>query len=133
GYSGVDTTTPVYDSATAAAAAAGTSHTTPAVDVPEQGWLVYGTVTRHAPGAAGVSSWTSSDGGTLRYQAASNAGSADITICVWDSGPLSAALGVTRTLTFTLTEDRATLFAVALLPAAAPPASVGWTVGAVPI
>ncbi|SBT64210.1 hypothetical protein GA0070622_1180 [Micromonospora sediminicola] len=124
-YRGLDATTPVT-AASMVAGTSGTTQTTPAVDVPEGGWLVYGVVTRHAPGAAGVATWSSSAGGdTKRADAATNAGSADITMAVWDSGgPMAAATGVTRTLTSSLSEGNAVVFALALKPASiTPPAA----------
>lgn len=125
-YRNIDPDEPIYDSAIAAGSA-GTSHTTPAVDVPAGGWIVYGAVTRHTPGGAGVVTWSSS--GTdpqERYDDASNAGSADITMCVFDTGAaLDAATGVTRTLTSSAAIDSVVTFAVALRPAEAPPGSGG--------
>lgn len=127
-YRNVDPDAPIYDYAIAALAST-TSHVTPAVDVPEGGWIVYGVVTRDTPGGAGVVTWTSS--GTApaeRYDAASNAGSADITMAVYDSaGPLSAATGVTRTLTSSAALDNVVAFAVALKPSATPPGGGGAT------
>lgn len=125
-YRGVDPAAPIYDWALTPGDE-GTSHTTPAVDVPAGGWLVYGAVTRHTPGATGATTWTSS--GTdpqERYEAASNAGSADITFVVYDTGvALDAAADVTRTLTSSQAEDALALFAVALKPDATPPGGGG--------
>ncbi|QLQ38000.1 hypothetical protein [Micromonospora robiginosa] len=122
-YRGLDVTTPVA-AASMVAGVSGTSQTTPAVDVPAGGWLVYGVATRHAPGAAGASTWSSSASGEAeRAELATNAGSADVTLAVWDSGgPLTAATGVTRTLTSSLSEGNAVVFAIALKPDAAAPA-----------
>lgn len=125
-YRNVDPDAPIYDWAIAAGAGT-TSHPTPAVDVPDGGWIVYGAVTRETPGGAGVTTWTSS--GTApaeRYDAASNSGSADITMCVFDTGTaLDAATGVTRTLTSSAAVDNVVTFAIALKPAEAPPGGGG--------
>lgn len=127
-YRNVHPTEPIYDFAIADGSS-GTSHATPAVDVPAGGWIVYGAVTRHTPGGGGTVTWTSS--GTSpqeRYDAASNAGSADITMAVYDTGTaLDAATGVTRTLTSSATVGNVATFAVALTPAVAPPGSGGET------
>lgn len=122
-YRGLDGTTPVA-AASMVAGTSGTTQTTPAVDVPAGGWLVYGVATRHAPGAAGVAAWSSSAGGEAkRADLATNAGSADITLAVWDSGgPLSAATGVTRTLTSSISEGNAVVFAIVLKPDSTTPA-----------
>lgn len=128
-YRNVHPTEPIYDFAIAALAST-TSHVTPAVDVPAGGVLVYGAVTRDTPGGAGVVTWTSS--GTApqeRYDAASNSGSADITMAVYDSGaPLDAAIGVTRTLTSSAALDNVVAFAIALNPAVPPPGASGETI-----
>lgn len=120
-YRGVDPTAPVV-AAQMVAGVAGTAQTTPPVDVPAGCWLVYGVATRHTPGAAGVASWSSSGASDARRMSmATNAGSADITMAVFDSaGPLPAATGVTRTLTSSMTEQNAVVFAIVLRPAAAP-------------
>lgn len=132
-YRNVDPDSPIHDWAVADSAA-GTSHATPAVDVPDGGWLVYGVVTRHTPGGAGVVTWSSS--GTApaeRYDAASNAGSADITIAVYDSGAaLAEATGVTRTLTSSASVANAVVFAVSLKPGVAPPGGGGGGATTVP-
>ncbi|WP_431881811.1 hypothetical protein [Micromonospora chalcea] len=117
-YRGLHATTPI----SAAAVTAGVSsavQTTPPVNVPAGGWLVYGVAARHTPGAVGVSSWsTSATGEAKRADLATNSGSSDITIAVFDSGgPLSATTGATRTLTSTIAETNAVVFAVALNPA----------------
>jgi hypothetical protein len=119
-YRGLDAATPV-SAASMVAGVSGTTQTTPAVDVPAGGWLVYGVATRHAPGAVGLSTWSSSASGEAkRAELATNAGSADITLAVWDSGgPLSATTGATRTLTSSISEGNAVVFAVALNPDAA--------------
>lgn len=119
-YRGVHATAPIADWAVAPGDS-GTAHVTPAVDVPAGGWIVYGVVTRHT-GGIGVATWTSS--GTApneRYDAASNSGSADITMAVYDSGVFAAAAtNVTRTVTSSLTEATLALFAVALAPGSPP-------------
>ena len=127
-YRGVDPDAPIYDWAIAAGAGT-TSHVTPAVDVPDGGWLIYGAVTRDTPGGGGVVTWTSSGSAPAeRYDAASNAGSADITMAVFDSGAaLSEATGVTRTLTSSAALDNVVAFAVALKPAVEPPGAGGAT------
>ena len=130
-YRGVDPDDPVADWASAPGDA-GTEHTSPAVDVPDGGWLITAVVTRHAPGAVGVSTWTTDEPGDAeRWDAASNAGSADITVAVWDSdGPLAAG-SHNRVLTSTETEDLVALWSIALKPAgeSAPSSIVPWTVG----
>ncbi|WP_047893244.1 hypothetical protein [Micromonospora sp. RV43] len=120
-YRGVDPAAPVA-AAQMVAGVAGATQTTPPVDVPNGGWLVYGVATRHTPGAAGVASWSSSaPSEARRANLATNAGSADITMAVFDSaGSLSAATGVTRTLTSSMSEQNAVVFAIVLRPAAAP-------------
>lgn len=127
-YRGVHPTEPIYDFAIVGLAST-TSHVTPAVDVPAGGWLIYGAVSRDTPGGAGLVTWTSS--GTApaeRYDAASNSGSADITMAVYDSGAaLSAATNVTRTLTSSAALDNVVAFAIALKPATPPPGSGGAT------
>lgn len=126
-YRGVHPETPIADWALAAGDE-GTSHATPAVDVPAGGLLVYGAVTRHTPGGAGVVTWSSSGTDPAeRYDAASNAGSADITFAVFDSGTTfaSADTGVTRTLTSSGTVDHVVVFALALAPASPPPGAGG--------
>ncbi|SBT63917.1 hypothetical protein GA0070622_0885 [Micromonospora sediminicola] len=134
-YRGLDATAPVA-AASMVAGTAGTTQTTPAVTVPEGGWLVYGVITRHAPGAAGVTTWSSSAGGDpKRADAATNAGSADITMAVWDSGgPLAAASGVTRTLTSSGSEGNAVVFAIALKPdSTTPPPAASEPAPGIPI
>lgn len=120
-YRGVDPAAPVA-AAQMVAGVAGTTQTTPPVDVPAGGWLVYGVATRHTPGAAGASAWSSSAASEARrMNLATNAGSADITMAVFDSaGSLSAATGVTRTLTSSMSEGNAVVFAIVLRSAAAP-------------
>ncbi|MDG4801729.1 hypothetical protein [Micromonospora sp. WMMD980] len=123
-YRGLDATSPIADVAVVAGAAS-TTQATPSVSVPEGGWLVYGVVTRHAPGAAGLSTWRSSAASEAkRAELATNAGSADITLAVFDSGDPLAAGAATRTLTSSLTEQNAVVFAVALKPAATTPPPV---------
>ncbi|MGC4886710.1 hypothetical protein [Micromonospora sp. DT227] len=119
-YRGVDPTAPVA-AAQMVAGVAGTVQTTPPVDVPAGGWLVYGVASRHIPGAAGIANWSSSTVGEARRASlATNAGSADLTMSVFDSaGSLSAATGLTRTLTSSMTEQNAVVFAIVLRPAAA--------------
>jgi len=132
-YRNVDPVDPIYDSGIADGASA-TSHVTPAVDVPDGGWLVYGVVTRHSPGGAGTTTFSSS--GTApqeRYEASSNSGSADISIAVYDSGaPLDAATGVTRTITSSRSVGNVVTFAIALKPAEAPPGGGGGGATTVP-
>lgn len=120
-YRGVDAASPVA-AAQMVAGVAGTTQTTPPVDVPAGGWLVYGVATRHTPGAAGVAIWsTSATSETKRMDLATNAGSADITMAVFDSGgALSSTTGATRNLTSSMSEGSAVVFAIALRPAAAP-------------
>lgn len=120
-YRGVDPASPVA-AAQMVAGVAGTTQTTPPVDVPAGGWLVYGVATRHTPGAAGVATWSSSaPTEAKRMNLATNAGSADITMAVFDSGgPLSASAGATRNLISSMSENSAVVFAIALRPAAAP-------------
>lgn len=119
-YRGLDSADPVAAAAIVAGASDTATVTTPPVTVPQGGWLVYGVATRHTPGALGASAWSTSGSGEVRRAGlATNAGSADITVAVFDSnGPLPAAVGVTRTLTSTLTEGQSVVFAVALRPAA---------------
>lgn len=130
-YRGVDPDDPVADWASAPGDA-GTEHDSPEVTVPDGGWLITAVVTRHAPGGAGVATWTTDEGGDAeRWDAASNAGSADITVAVWDSdGPLAAGTH-SRTLTSTETEDLIAVWSIALKPAGeiAPSSVVPWTVG----
>jgi hypothetical protein len=118
-YRGVDLTSPVAGAAITAGASDTTTVTTPPVNVPANGWLIFGVATRHTPGALGSSVWSSNVGTDVRRAGlATNAGSADISMAVFDSnGPLAAGTGVTRTLTSTLTEGTSVVFAVALRPA----------------
>ena len=98
----------------------GTTQTTPAVNVPEGGWLVYGVATRHTPAGIGLSTWSSSTAGETKLaELATNSGAADITMAVFDSGgPMPATTGATRTLTSSISEGTAVVFAVALRPSA---------------
>ncbi len=127
-YRNVDPDAPIYDWAIAALAST-TSHVTPAVDVPDGGWLIYGAVTRDTPGGAGVVTWTSSGTSPAeRYDAASNSGASDITMAVYDSGAsLDAATNVTRTLTSSAALDNVVAFAVSLKPETPPPGAGGAT------
>lgn len=120
-YAGVHPTTPIHDFALGAGSSSAT-FATPAVDVTDGGWLIYGVVTRHTPGALGVATWsTDGSGDAERWDSATNAGSADITAAVYDSGAaMDAASAVTRTLTSSLTEGVAVTFALSLTPADAP-------------
>lgn len=117
-YRGVDPADPVADWASAEGTSGSDEQTTPAVDVPEGGWLVTAVVTRHAPGGAGATTWDTGEAGDAeRWDAASNAGSADITVAVWDSdGPLPAG-SYSRTLTASAAEGQVALWSVALRPA----------------
>jgi len=128
-YRGVDAVTPLADWASASSPS-GTAHATPAVDVPAGGWLISGVISRHAPGAAGVTTWSTSAGGDVqRYTAASNAGTSDVTIAVFDSAAALSAGSYTRTLTASQTEGQVAVWAFALAAAggAPTPPAVGGT------
>lgn len=120
-FRGVDTSNPVA-AVQMVAGPAGTAQVTPAVDVPEGGWLIYGVLTRHAPGGVGSSQWSNGlETEPERAQVATNAGTEDITLAVYDSGgPMAAATGVTRTLTSSIAESNAVVFAIVLRPAPEP-------------
>ncbi|MEU0078577.1 hypothetical protein ABZY58_11825 [Micromonospora tulbaghiae] len=115
-YRGVDPAAPVV-AAQVVAGAAGTSQNTPPVTVPDGGWLVYGVATRHTPGAIGATTWSTSDTATELAELATNSGSSDLTMAVWDAGPLPAGT-YTRTLTSSQAEGNAVVFALALRPTA---------------
>jgi hypothetical protein len=115
-YRGVDASNPIADSDSAQASTT-TSIATPAVDVPEQGWLIAAVMERHAATGA-AASWTSSDPDDAeRVDQGSNNGSGqDTSLAVYDSNGALAAGAYTRTLTASQTVGQLAAWAVALQP-----------------
>jgi hypothetical protein len=126
GYTGVDSTSPV--TATSGTSSSGTSHASPAVTVPNEGWLITHVAARHVTTGA-ATTWTTSDGSDAeRADHGSTAGSQDISGAVYDSARALSAGSASRTLTSSQSESLIALQSIALTPAVLSTV-VPWIVG----
>lgn len=129
-FTGVDLTIAPVESINEITSAGAGPHSTTALTLNQDDWLVYGALSRESPGTATAITWTTSDGSDVEREeeTAANTGTSNQMGGVsYDSNRNLAAGSTTRSVTANKSMEKTHVWAVRIRPIVV--ASGGWTFG----